>query len=313
MSIVIQKNLLYPEILWNRPVHYYKNSAGKVLTIAGSRDRSSVALLSTEATFRSGTGIITLGFPEGLRIIYKGLLPEAISLPLPETPGYTLSKKAGSELIKQSEAVDLVVLGPGMSKNAETLALIWELLFKIKKPVVLDDDGIHSFTLGIKLLYENSGEEGLKTYISKRKENTILILGLSDILNILKVINFKPDNIKKITSKYIEKNIKKLSAYISSYLDMYLVVKNDKAFIVGPKGELIQDFFISDISRPGIISGIIGSFVAQNPEKPMEAIATAMYLYREAEILSKTRNDKVFASDIIKNLPEAIKQAEETL
>jgi len=69
--------------LWERPVHMYKYQAGKVLIIAGSRGMAGAAVLTTEATFRSGTGILLLGFPQNLLDVYKGILPEAMTLPLP--------------------------------------------------------------------------------------------------------------------------------------------------------------------------------------------------------------------------------------
>jgi NAD(P)H-hydrate epimerase len=87
MERLIQKgNLLYPNILWQRPVHFYKAEAGKIFVLAGSAGLTGAAILTCEAIFRSGTGLLVLGFPEGLRSIYKEIIPEAMTLPLRKRP-----------------------------------------------------------------------------------------------------------------------------------------------------------------------------------------------------------------------------------
>jgi NAD(P)H-hydrate epimerase len=61
-----------------------------------------------------------------------------------------------------------------------------------------------------------------------------------------------------------------------------------------------------------VLSGIVGSFVAQNPDEVFEAAATAVYLHGLAgEIAKEALSDRsVMASDVIKYLPQAIKKAE---
>src|SRR3990172_12459739 len=120
LKILIQDKILYPDILWKRPVYFYKAKAGRLLILAGSQGKSGAAILTSEAAFRSGTGVLTLGFPEGLKNVYKGLLPDAMTLPLAETPSHSLAKRSEKEILEYVDSVDLAVIGPGLSQNAET-------------------------------------------------------------------------------------------------------------------------------------------------------------------------------------------------
>ena len=152
MQKLIQDHLLFPEVLWERPLNIYKRALGKVLVIAGSRGMAGAAALTLEAAYRAGAGIVTLGFPEGLVAVYKKILPEAMTLPLPETPAGSISTKAKDEIIKNSQDFDCAVIGPGLSQNAETMQLVWEIFFKIKKPIILDADGLNAISLGFQVI-----------------------------------------------------------------------------------------------------------------------------------------------------------------
>ena len=320
-EILIQKKLLYPDILWKRPVYFYKSKAGRLLILAGSQGKSGAAILTSEAAFRSGTGVLTLGFPEGLKSIYKGLLPDAMTLPLPETPSHSLAKGSGKEILDYTNSVDLVVMGPGLSQNAETLALIWELLFKIEKPVVLDADGLNAFSLCIKILNQKSGEKGIKEYLSKRKFKTVLTPHPGEALSLLKGLGYKEKS--KLTSGKIDKNKKKYASFLADYLDMFIVLKGHDTVVAEPNGRiLINKLGGPELSVAGtgdVLSGIVGSFAAQNlyptngrANKIFEAISTAVYLHGLSGKLAKEKlgERSVTASDIVKYLPKAILKAE---
>lgn len=325
MDYLIQNKLLFPEILWERPVYYYKSRAGKILILAGSSGKSGAAILTSEAAFRSGTGVLTVGFPEGLKNIYKGLLPDAMTLALPETHGHSLAKRGDKEIIEFSKSVDLVLIGPGLSQNSETLALVWELLFSIEKPVLLDADGLGAFALGLKLLKEKSGEEGIKEYLKKRSSQTIMTPHPGEALTILKNIGLVKD--RKINSETIDKNKEKYAPLLADFLNMIVVLKGHDTVIAEPKGRvLVNKTGGPELAVSGtgdVLSGIIGSFVSQNLHptkngragKVFEAASTAVYLHGLAGKFAKQElgERSVMATDVVKYLPKAIKKAEEEM
>lgn len=308
---IIQTKLLFPEILWKRPTHFYKVRGGKVFILAGSPNKAGSAIVTSEAVFRSGTGVITLGFPEGLKNVYKGLIPEAMSLPLTETPGYTVSKKAEKEILDHCEVADCVIIGPGLSANAETQHLTWQLIFDVKKTLVLEGDGIKAFLLGVKILFEREQLDGVKKYLEKRNKPTILILDTKELSIFLKNIGYLGH---KGGLDSLDKSKKRgISCELASTLGVYIVLINeDITFYCPDKRVLINKFqgkYFPNKSKE-VLSGVISSFVAQNKTKIFEAISTAIYIYCLATNRASENTERMSPSDIVKNLSKAILDAE---
>lgn len=317
MGCLIQKKPLFPEILWKRPVYFYKSRAGKMLILAGSSGKSGAAILTSEAAFRSGTGVLTVGFPEGLKNVYKGLLPDAMTLALPETLGHSLAKRSMDEILDYSKSVDLVIIGPGLSQNSETQQLIWELLFSIEKTIVLDADGLNAFSLGLKLLRENSGEKGIENYLKKRHFSTILTPHPGEALTLLKSTGLNKD--KKLNANLIDKNKEKYAPLLAEFLNMTVILKGHDTVVAEPNGRaMVNKSGCPELAVAGtgdVLSGIVGSFIAQSSDKIFEAASTAVYLHGLAGKLAKeTLGERsVMASNIVKYLPKAIKMAEEEM
>lgn len=311
-KLIYQDKLLYPKILWQRPVHFYKSEAGKIMVLAGSRGMSGAAILTCEAVFRSGTGVLLLGFPEGLKSIYKGILPEAMTLELPETPGHTLAKKADTLILDNASSCDVVIIGPGLSGNAETIQLIWELLFSIKKPIILDADGLSAFAKGIEVMRTRESESFMSDYLSNRQNELIITPHPGEAARLMTALKMN----KKYNNKYIETHKQEVAEILADKLACTVVLKGYHTVIATNTGETI----ITRVGGPelattgsgDVLSGVIGSFIGQSPEKRLEAIATAVYLHAKAGELAKEKigERSVIASDIIRYLPKAIKEAE---
>lgn len=312
---VYQDKLLYPKILWQRPVHFYKSNAGKIMILAGSRGMSGAAILVCEAVFRSGTGILVLGFPEGLKGIYKEVLPEAMTLELPETPGHTLAKKAESLILENANSCDVVIIGPGLSGNAETIQLVWELIFAIKKPIVLDADGLTAFAKGIEVMRTHESEAFMTEYLTKRPNELIITPHPGEAAALAKALKLD----KKYTNKYIEEHKDEIALILAEKLACTVVLKGFHTTVATNMGDVI----ITRVGGPelatagsgDVLSGVIGSFIGQNPDKHLEAIATAVFLHSKAGEIAKDKvgERSVIASDIIRYLPEAIKTTEEQI
>lgn len=313
MEKIYQTKLLYPEILWERPVHYYKSKAGKILIIAGSRGMAGAALLASEAAFRSGTGIITLAFPEELKSSFTDILPEAMTLSLPQTHSGSLSKQGKSLIFEQINSTDLVVIGPGISTNTETIQLVWELLQSIEKPIVLDADGLKALAYGIDAIRSKNGLRAVDEYFRKIKAKLILTPRPGEASKILYALGIKKDKTKL---DYVEKNKETSAKIISEALGAIIILKGHHTVIVSDKRLIIDRVGGPELATAGsgdVLSGIIGSFLAQNPKKPLKAITTAVYLHSLAGRLAKEEIGErpLKASDTITFLPKAIKKAEE--
>lgn len=313
MDIIYQTKLLYPEILWERPVHYYKSKAGRVLVVAGSRGMAGAALLVCEAAFRSGTGIVTLAFPEELKNSFTGILPEAMTLALPQTHSGSLAKKAFEPILEQARVSDLVIIGPGLSTNAETVQLVWQIIGEIEKPLIIDADGLNSLAYGIEAISSKKSLESVKEYFQEKGKSLILTPHPGEAAKI--VASLKDEKSKSKTS-YIENHKPETSEFIFSYLNSNIVLKGHGTTIHNGRKTIIDKIGGPELATAGsgdVLSGIIGSFVAQNPKNKLKAIATAVYLHSMSGKIAKEKSSQrsVTASDIIRYLPEAIKISED--
>ncbi len=315
-KIIVQEKLLYPKILWQRPVHFYKAQAGKIFVLAGSKGMSGASILTCEAVFRSGTGILLLGFPSGLKTIYKEILPEAMTLELPETPSISVAKRAEAIILENVESCDTVIIGPGLSQNAETIQLIWQLIFEIKKPIILDADGINALAKGIEVIRSKESLEFLEEYFTKRKNKLIITPHPGEALKLLNAGDFEELENKKLDTKYIEENKKIITPLLSKKLKATVILKGHDTTISDADGSIVINRIggpeLATAGSGDVLSGIVGSFIAQNPNNHFEAACTAVYLHGLAGKLAKEKigERSVIASDIIRYLPEAIKQAE---
>lgn len=315
MKTLIQNKLLYPEILWERPVHYYKAKAGKVLVLAGSKGMTGAAILASEAVFRSGTGILTLGFPDRLRDFYKDLLPEAMTLALPSTLSDSLSKKGHDEIIEQAKTCDVALIGPGLSTNAETVQLIWDLIFELSIPIVLDADGINAMATGIEVMRKKESEEFMVEFFKKIKNCLILTPHPAEAHRIVKAINSKKLDPKKYTAKYIENHKEEVARFITEMIGCITALKGHETVVAYKDVAVVNKVGGPELATAGtgdVLSGIVASFVAQNPKKMFEATATAVYLHGLSGVIAKEKSSErsVMASDVIRFLPNAIKRAE---
>ncbi len=297
MERLIQDKIIFPEIIWQRPQNIHKRQAGKVLIIAGSKGMSGAGLLTAEAAFRTGIGLVVFGYPTNLKEVYRQVLPEMMSLILPETPAGSLSLKALDEIVKGSEDVDLVVLGPGLTRNSETVSLIQQVVIKIDKPLIIDADGLNAIS-------EGNPEE----IFTSRPCLTIITPHYGEMGRLI-----------KMPPKEIEDDKYKLSARYAKEWNLILVLKGHETLITEPSGKQV----VNRSGGPGlatagsgdVLSGIIGTLCSQNKEKLFEATASAVYLHGLAGDLGESEigERSVMATDVINYLPKALKQVESQL
>ena len=122
-----------------------KGSFGKVLVIAGSKTMSGACLLSAQAAFRTGCGMVRVLTEKENKEILGKKLPEAI-LGLYETE---------EELIEQLQSgcewADCILIGPGCGMQRDTEEKLRFVLEKCDKPVVIDADGLNVISKNLSL------------------------------------------------------------------------------------------------------------------------------------------------------------------
>lgn len=128
-----------------RRAQAHKGDLGRVLLIAGSRGKPGAALLAARGALRAGAGLVTVACPASTQPVVASGLPEAMTLPLPETSEGTLGMDALVPLLNACEQAGAVGMGPGLGQVPETAALCRELHRCILCPAVLDADALNAF------------------------------------------------------------------------------------------------------------------------------------------------------------------------
>lgn len=265
----------------------HKRDFGHVFVIAGSRGMTGAAYLASQAALLSGSGLVTCGIPESLSAILAVKLTEAMALSLPETKSGSLSYSSEKMILDLAEKIDVVALGPGISRHEETKKLVKGLLKKLTKPVILDADGIISIADDPDILL-------------KRKAPTILTPHPGEA----SVIMWKD-------VKDIQANREKAASYFAKKYKVIFVLKGHKTVIANTNGDThVNTTGNSGMSTAGvgdILTGMISSFAGQGID-PYSAAVIGVYLHGLAgDLAAKEKGQfSMIASDVLHNLPQAI-------
>lgn len=127
-----------------RSAHSDKRSYGHVFVLGGSRSYPGAVLMAVEAAIRSGAGLVSAFVPESLVAPFAARVPEAIWVGWPETPAGGLALEGLALLRERLPRADALVIGPGVARERETLALITEALQLGALPAVLDADALQT-------------------------------------------------------------------------------------------------------------------------------------------------------------------------
>ncbi|MES2696000.1 MAG: NAD(P)H-hydrate dehydratase [Verrucomicrobiota bacterium] len=119
-----------------------KRTFGHVFIVGGSRSFPGAVLMSVLAALRSGAGLVTAFVPESVAAAFAARAPEAMWVAWPETPEGGLALEGEHLLRERIERADALVIGPGLGREKETLALAEAIVRMAKVPVVIDADAL---------------------------------------------------------------------------------------------------------------------------------------------------------------------------
>ncbi len=114
-----------------------KETKGRILIIAGSRNVPGAALLAATAAMRSGAGKLRIATTSSIATAIGIALPEAMVVGMAEDPDGGFAASTANQLRAQAEKVDAVVAGAGM-RQGEACAKIAAQLLGSKAALALD-------------------------------------------------------------------------------------------------------------------------------------------------------------------------------
>ncbi|MDP2929554.1 MAG: NAD(P)H-hydrate dehydratase [Candidatus Omnitrophota bacterium] len=265
-----------------------KRDFGHVLVIAGSIGYTGAAYLTSQAALLSGSGLVTLAAGKSICDVLATKLTEVMVKPFFETRDYSLSLLAEKELLNFSRKCSAVAIGPGISQNKETQALVRSLLGKLDKPIVLDADGINAFVAHVDLL-------------NKTAAPLILTPHMGEMARLLeKEVEEVKNNRKDIALEFASK----YNVILALKGHETIVAKADGAFYINATGNV----GMASGGTGDVLTGIITSFVGQGMDA-FNAAAAGVYFHGMAgDIAVKEKgNLSLIATDLLNKLPEVLK------
>lgn len=266
-----------------------KKDFGHVLLIAGSAGYTGAAYLTSQAAILSGSGLVTLAIGKSLYGIMATKLTEVMVRPFFETRDFGLSLLAEKEILSFSEKCNCVAIGPGISQNKETQALVRNLVTKINRPMVLDADALNAFVGHMDALKRPAGPLVLTPH---------------------------PGEMARLIEKTVEEvqnDRKNIALSFAHQYNIVLVLKGHKTVVASPGG----DYYINETGNAGmatggtgdVLTGIIASFIGQGAEPYTAAIAGSYFHGLAGDIAAGEKGTlSLIATDLLNKLPDALRK-----
>lgn len=289
-----------PRQLSKRKKDSHKGDFGHVFILAGSLGMAGAAVLSAKAALRSGAGLVTVGTPVSLVPVVLSYSVESMSLALPETSEGTLSNSAFPKIKDFMDKSDVLLVGPGLSRNHETQELTRKVIFESRIRTVIDADGINA----------------LVGFLDKFK---VCISCLPLEKKNLRIITPHPGEMARLLDIKVEDVQKKRQETAKAFAKEYnviVVLKGYQTVVADPFGAVyINNTGNSGMSTAGsgdVLTGIISAFLAQGLSS-FEAARLGVYTHGLSGDFAAQEKTQLglIASDIIESIPKAIKRMEE--
>ncbi len=168
-----------PPALPARNKNGYKGYFGDVLFIAGASNYFGAPYFAALSFMKAGGGYSRLAAPASMAPFIANKGSEIVFVPQKETGPGSISLENKEALLKMSEKVDMVVLGPGLSLEEETQELARELAKEIDKPLLIDGDGITALCKDIKIIKQRKAGTILTPHLGEMSRLTNM--GVSEI------------------------------------------------------------------------------------------------------------------------------------
>jgi len=260
----------------------HKGCFGHGLLIAGSGDKTGAAILAAKGALKAGIGLITCHIPARRVNALISALPEAM-----------VQCDANENIITEVDNFNdftAVGVGPGIGTNPETASMLYSLLEKCTRPLVIDADAINIIA-------------GFREYKWKVPEKCILTPHPREFERLIG----KSENGYQRLKKQIE---------FSKKNNCYVVLKGAYTSVSMPDGRV----FFNSTGNPGmatagsgdVLTGIILSLIAQGYQ-PDDAAVLGVYLHGLAGDIAAEKKgmEALLAGDIADNIGDAYRKLRE--
>lgn len=281
----------YAELVPKRSAQANKGDCGKVFIIGGSLGMTGAPCLAAMGAMRSGSGLVTVGLPKSQQPIAAAKLTEAMTVPLEELSGGTLSLSALGEIKSRLSRADVGVIGPGLSKNSDIPKLL-DSLISGSTTLVIDADGLNAIAGNMDILRKHKNRLSCDVVITPHPGEMSRLCG-------------------KTTAAIQNDRTGTASEFAKEY-GVTVVLKGSETVIASPDGRTWTNRSGSEAMASGgmgdVLSGVIASFAGQGMDC-FEAAVLGTFVHGAAGDLARSDiGDRgILASDLCERIPRAIR------
>jgi hydroxyethylthiazole kinase-like uncharacterized protein yjeF len=237
-----------------------KETKGRILVLAGSRDVPGAALLAATAAMRAGAGKLKIATVECAAMALGMAMPEAMVIGLPEADDGGFAGGAVERVEALAGDVDAIVAGPGV-KPSDVCKRLADALLESKAALALDVALLET----LEPLHERELE---------RSSTPVLLPNAKELASLL---DCGPEHVDQDP---VGCGVRAAQLYCSIVL-----VKGVTSHVVTPRGEC----WTYEGGAPGlgvsgsgdILGGVVGGLLARGAE-PLNALLWAVWLHGEA-------------------------------
>jgi hydroxyethylthiazole kinase-like uncharacterized protein yjeF len=275
-----------------RPAEAHKGTMGDVLFIAGAVNYYGAPYFAAMSFLKTGGGYSRLAAPCSVVPVIARQGREIVYLPQKETTEGSLSLSNKKELLAVATKVDMVVIGPGLSLQEETMKLVKELTAAVKKPLIIDGDGLTAIAENPEILKRREAETILTPHMGEMARLT----GKSVAEISSNKIAVLRETAQKLKSTIILKGAHSLVGTTDGYI--YINLSGNAGMATAGSGDVLT----------GCIAAMYGMGLSVN-----DAARKGVFIHGYAGDLAAVRKgiDGITAKDIMKLLPEAMKHDRE--
>lgn len=244
------KDPAFPDILWSRPEN--KRHAGKLLIVGGHKQNFNDVSQAYSAASKAGAGTIRVIVPDSLQKMLHTVFPEAEYAA--STKIGSFSRQALGTLLDAAAWADAVLLAGDFGRNSETAILLEGFVEKFDGKLTLAGDSLDYFL-------------NQPARLTDRQDTLVAAsLGQLQKLALPHLIQQNADFMKAV------EQVKKLSSEVAAYI----VTIHSNQVIVSAKQQISTT--PAAAQAPIIdLAAFATVWWLQQPEKPFEALTTAVY------------------------------------
>ena len=296
----LQLNLIhardFASMIGPRPAESNKGSYGHVLVVGGSVGKAGSVAMAGMSALRAGAGLSTVATAKSALATVAGFYPELMTEPLPETEAGTIAMSADARIEELMKSMNVVAIGPGVSRDPDTATLVRLLVSHHNAPTVVDADGLNAFAGQTNVLNGN----GRTLVITPHPGEMARLVGFS-------IADVQKDRLG-VARKFAREH------------QLMVVLKGHRTLVVQPDGEA----WVNTSGNPGMATGGTGDILtgmvaamlaqekrAQDPKSALLAVCAAVQLHGLAGDVMRdlVGEHSLVATDLLRGLPDAFARA----